>query len=264
MLVSTTPISKWEQNPKYVHEIDGIEYIVDKSGIKRFHLDGSPVKDGGNWQCVHKAGDGYRCTRYAAGGTTVCQRHGAGSFRKGRPGRALAGKDPDKYKKMPTDLKERYERALKDPSLLSMMSEIALIQSRIEHVIGQLPDEEQLALDLNALFDGIHMIKSARSVGDADGVAEGLNVVIASVGTIAAERSMWNELMTMFERISKLKTKEIEHRKLTNTYVPAEILWMVVEKLIEIVQNNVPDSTTRAKIAADLQRDLKQYEKIGI
>jgi len=147
--------SPHEQNPATLKEINGVTYVVDKRGKPRFYYDGSPYAKDAPQQCKAKSTTtGYRCTRYAAGTFSVCQRHGAGSPLQGRPGgsKPRLAKFPSGV--LPPDLQERYERALNDPDILSFLHHISIVEGRIEAVLSSLPRDGQVAIDIQNLLQG--------------------------------------------------------------------------------------------------------------
>lgn len=246
--------SKWEQLPAAIQEIEGRQVIVDKRGLPKFYLDGSPYSADGRPQCIGKNhANGYRCQRYAVLGYSVCQVHGAGSPFKGRPG----GRPPTifKYKKnMPADLASRYEEAVSDERLLSLDNEIALITTRITQLLEHLPDVDEVTANIEELIQNVAMIKEAKESHDVDKMLELITAVTNAIGTLHSDISHWDKLTDLFIKKGKLTSYEIEHRKIMKYYITAEEASAMVQSIIQVINRNVKDQVTKNIIAAELKR----------
>jgi hypothetical protein len=84
-----------------------------------------------------------QCKRHAIPGATVCRMHGAKTPR---------GPDLPQFKSgrysnfLPTRLAATYRNAAKDPELLSLHSEIALLDARMAELLGRVDTGESGAL----------------------------------------------------------------------------------------------------------------------
>lgn len=86
-------------------------------------------------RCKAKNRRGERCGRYASPGFQVCVNHGGHSL----VGEANPAFKHGRYSRLkPRGLKERFERLQQDPELMSLRSDITLVDARIEELLDQL------------------------------------------------------------------------------------------------------------------------------
>lgn len=245
--------SKHSQNPESLRVIDGITYVVSSGGKPRFNFDGSPLKEGGVPQCKSKCkGNGYRCIRFVCVAFPVCNVHGAGSPRQGRPG----GRPPTTGKftrDLPRDLQVRLLKAHNDPNLLSLTEQIALVQARTTKLLSQLPREDEMAISLQSLIKGAKMYKSGLEQRDERKEKRGLDLITISVDTVDADIQQWDSIVTIIDKQSRLMEREMKIRKEMRAVLSVDEAMAMVLLMKNVVNENVKDQTTRNRIAHELR-----------
>lgn len=133
-------------------------------------------------QCTATAkATGQRCKRLAVDGYNVCQVHGAGSPHKGRPGgRPIVHGRYSKH--LPERLAGKFQDAMRDPNLLDLRSEVALLDIRIGELVealgGDVPDHESWSAIVG-------LLESRRKLVDSEHKR-----MVAMQQTITAEKAL--------------------------------------------------------------------------
>ncbi len=163
-----------------------------------------------------------------------------GNFRHGRYSRAI-----------PARLFERFAIGASDPELLSLRNEIALVDARIEDVLGRVDCGEAGCLwrDLRAAY--VRMTK-AQAGGD---IAAGSQALVEIGGLIqrgAADDAAWDDLGRWIEKRRKLTESEAKRLVALRLVITAEEAMALIAALEAIVKKHVSDRQALRAIAADL------------
>ena len=113
---------------------------------------------------AHSRRTGEPCRQPAMHGRAVCRLHG------GKTPRGIASphwRGRGYSKDMPTRLADRYRIAMEDPGLLSVRSEVALLDARLGELAATLPDEPA-ELDSAAWHDLLALIEQRRKLVDTE------------------------------------------------------------------------------------------------
>lgn len=241
----------WEKVPCKNNAVEGKTHC-------RFHgpSDKVIVVEGGHPQCkamTATSGHTKQCRRLAISTYPVCQKHGAGSPFKGRPG----GRPPSIYrgsKKLPRDLDVRLRAALDDDDLLNLSRGVAVAQARIAMLLEKLPEEDEISLHMDNMLKGAKLLKRYETSQDADDLAKGLLLVTEASNPITAERKQWQEIMVMLQSHSRLVAKEMDRRKAIGAFLRAEEAFAMVKVMVDIVNDKVEDRPTRLAIGAEFAK----------
>lgn len=221
----------------------------------------------------HKKAGSSRCTAWSSRhnrqcgnspmlGKTKCAYHGGKSpsglaspnFKSGRHSKVL-----------PARLAANYQASLEDGELLSLRSEIALIDARTQELIGKIDIGEagKLWLDLKdslSLFDSLQ--RQASSMPDGDdrkrdllrASAETLNDIRNSIRRGAADWMIWKEIKDNLEDRRRLVESEQKRLIAMQTMVTAEQAMILVAALTASVRKYVTDNKLLGKIQNEFVR----------
>lgn len=148
-------------------------------------------------------------------GRTVCLAHG------GRTPRGVASpsfKTGKFSRSLPGHLVADYERALADPRLLSVRDDIALADTVILSLLGQLDDDDSPAKD----------------------------------------RRIWRAIGKQIDLRRRLVETEVRHMVLAREMIPAEQALALVAALVEIVKRYVPDPLDRQAMVEEIHELVSQ------
>jgi hypothetical protein len=160
---------------------------------------------------------GQRCRKSAMRGRTVCLAHGGRTprgaasphFKTGRYSRSLPG-----------HLVAAYERALADPTLLSLRDEVALTDAMIAELLGQLDDHSP----------------------------------------DTKYRRVFRQIGRLIERRRRLVETEVRHIVLAREMLTAEEALTLVESIVAIMTRYLPDPTERQRIAEEIHALISTQE----
>jgi len=250
--------SPYPQDPQFVQTIDEVDYIVNKNGKPLFYIDGSSLRIEGSQQCIHvSTRTGYRCARFAMGHSKwgYCQAHNTDHSIMGKPTMTTR-----MSKKLPPRLTESYLEAMSDPEMLSLNSEIALIDVRMGELMSLLPQSKNDSLSAaQTIASAVGMIRRGTATDNKEVLNRGINLILTDAGDqLLKERNAWSEIIELGQKRARLTAKEIERRKAIRAYVTAEQAMMLVRYLISLITKYVKDSTIRNQISADLRIYLIQ------
>ena len=168
-------------------------------------------------QCTAKSKrSGRQCRKSAMKGRTVCLAHGgrtprgvaSPNFKTGRYSRSLPG-----------HLVADYERAINDPTLLSLRDDIALNETMITTLLQQLDE---------------------------------------SPDNPAKDRRIFRQVMQQTDLKRRLVATEVRHMVLAHEMMPAEEVMALVQAMIGIMKRYVPAPKDRQAIAEEVQAWITQ------
>lgn len=246
---------------------------------ERYGNPAHPTDPDGGWAiCAAKAkrpnryGD-HVCLGRAMPNTGRCRVHG-GATPRGIAAPAYQGKGYSKD--MPTRLLDRYKAALDDPNMLSMSHEIAVVDARIGELLSQLDTGESGSIwkGLRASVDGLEQARlegsAARRAKDEvaagkaeDALAQHLNDIVVAVKRGSAEYTRWRELYDAFERRRRLVETMRKQRRDVMNFISSEQLILVLDKIGDLVQQNVSDKAALAAIATGIARIVRTESANG-
>lgn len=197
-------------------------------------------------RCKAKArSTGKQCKRHAVGGYTVCQVHGAGSPKKGRPG---GYKSTDEYsRRLPKDLRQDFERVRADSELVNLRDDMALIRLRILGLIEQLETGggEKDWKNAQLYYDNL-----VAAISTQDEVA--LAAAIRSLGTTLRNANdslhVWNEIRDLMTQQKFLAEYELKRATAQHRVITVERLFVLIDRIVEVVTSHVSSQTTLRQI----------------
>jgi hypothetical protein len=199
-------------------------------------------------QCQAKAkSTGIQCNRSAVSGKRVCTVHGGLT----PSGIASPNFKTGKYSKfLPDKLSARYEEALEDTELLTLKSEVALIDSRLTDILEniQSDDTRSLWIDLQSAWE-----RYRNAPND-----ERRNTELYNIEDLIEKGSkvyhQWNEIYVVLEQRRKLVESERKRYLEMNQVVTADRLMVLISALLGIIKEHVSDTRTLQAISTDFRR----------
>jgi hypothetical protein len=189
-----------------------------------------------------------RCKRWATPGREVCRMHGGRTLM----GLAAPRLKTGRYSKfLPTRLAAEYERAARDPELLALRHELAVVDVRINDLLGRVDTGEagRLWHHARAAWQTFkhaqaedRPLMQARAVLELDGLLE------QTVGDYAA----WHEIIQLIEQRRKLVESEVKRLVTMQQMMTKEQAMLWLGTLVAILKRHIGDRETLQKISLDL------------
>lgn len=168
-----------------------------------------------------------------------CRMHGGATPR----GAALPQTKHGRYSKdLPTRLLATYERSERDPKLLELSSEIALVDSRIGELLQGIDTGEA-----GRIWQGLQAAKEnflkARAKGDNAQAAAALSALLRQIDKGTAQWAIWSDILGTVERRRRLVESEMRRQKdLQAMYQVSEVHAMLLTILATLTERNAdPD-----------------------
>lgn len=195
---------------------------------------------------------GKPCGALAVTGSTKCHYHG---------GKSLAGPANPAYKHgrywnvMPLHLRERFERALGDPDLLSMAAEVAALDARSDQLFGRLSTGES-GMAWRKLQEAWTDYADARAEGDAERREEAYARLEDLITRGAADEAVWAELTALWRDRRRFVREERQRMIDAQVYADVGRLAQVFGAIAEALVQHVPDRQARQAVVQVMQRSL--------
>jgi hypothetical protein len=152
-----------------------------------------------------------QCRDKAMIGRTLCYHHGGASL----VGHALPQTTNGKYSKfIPTRLAAKYQAAENDPKLLSLQSELALLDARLADVLARV-DTGESASHWQALQDAYATFLEARRSGSEAAIDAAIEALDRPIKGALEDYRAWGHIYTLIEQRRKLA--ETEHKRLVTS-----------------------------------------------
>jgi hypothetical protein len=144
-------------------------------------------------------------------GRTLCYHHGGASL----VGHALPQTTNGKYSKfIPTRLAAKYAAAERDPKLLSLQSELALVDARLADVLSRV-DRGESSSHWQALQGAYRAFQEACRTGDESAMTAALEALGAPIEAAIQDYQAWAHISGLIEQRRKLA--ETEHKRLVTS-----------------------------------------------
>jgi len=199
-------------------------------------------------QCTAKSKQtGQRCKRHTAPDRTVCYFHGGKIPR----GLALPQTKDGRYSKSFTGrLLATYEVAKNDPEILSLIEEIAGVDSLSSELIAQLRD----GVSLRAAYDAFMSFKAANIRKDGPGSIRALAELERVLTDAVANEDTEARIFSAWELRRKLTESERKRRVEMHDMVSSDQAALMVRSLVSAVRDHVHDAAALSAIADALDR----------
>jgi hypothetical protein len=200
---------------------------------------------------------GQRCKRAATPGWDVCHSHGSGTPR----GIASPNLKHGRYSPyLPNRLLDRLEEGIKDPELLNMRQDIALLGARTTELLQRVDQGESGRL-WTALRDKAKDVRKARNLPGKEGAATFKAEVLELLGIIDqghADWAAWNDIVALIGKreriIASERKREVEMQQLVSVHDINDIVRGFSEAVVEYVHDPVVLAAIQARVTRLLGR----------
>lgn len=208
---------------------------------------------------AHSSRTGNPCKKEAVTGYTVCNLHGAGSPRAGRPGgRPIVTGRWSKF--LPNRLAEKYQEAAKDPELLNLRHDIGLIDARMSDVLSRVDTGEAGSMWRQAK-DYFNAIQAAVAESDPIKMRISMNQLDETLGKGLGDWAAWNEVIGLVEQRRKLVDTERKRLVDMNQMITTEKAIMMITAITNIIREKVKDKETMNAIIYGIRSVLFRPEE---
>lgn len=208
---------------------------------------------------AHSKRTGAPCQQPAMHGGTVCRMHGGRSPR----GIAAASWKHGRYSKaLPADLAKAYERARRDPDLIALRDELALVDARLAGLLQELTTDGGAAVwsDLRAVWA---RMEAAQRAQRSDEAAQHLRRVreLIQAGTDTAQT--WATVYDTLELRRRLADTERKRLETLQAVVTAERAMALIGALAASLRQHVQDRAVLAAVTADIEAVLRTTPEVA-
>lgn len=197
--------------------------------------------------CGARTSAGTPCMKPPTRGRNRCRMH-FGHIKRGSDHHAFKH---GKYSQlMPGDLAKKYDEALQDGELLSLRSEVALLDARLADLLTQLGDGR---FDVSQVRRAVNDLRNAVNKGDTDAVDARIEVLQAAVESLQDTEQVWGDILTAIE--ARRRVVESERARLVQAGQMLQIEQVIVlsHTLVEILREHIKDADVLTAVATDVQ-----------
>jgi hypothetical protein len=157
-------------------------------------------------------------------------------------------------KYLPDRLVERYEEALNDVELMRLDDEIALVDTKLQDVLEQLPAEGEGPGAWQQLRDAHQRLEQAIARDDANATHAGLVMLSEAIASGGDESSAWRMILVLIEQRRKLVDTERRRLLDEDQVISVERLMILVAAIVDIIKRNVASREERAAVSNEVRR----------
>lgn len=157
---------------------------------------------------------------------------------------------------LPTRLIETYERSLRDPDMLSLKNDIAVVDSRLAELTAMLDRGESGAhwRKLRAAMKRLHEVQTFEEKRDA---YEALAKIIEQGGEVF---QVWEDIFTAQDHRRRLAMAERKRLVDMQASVTAEQAIALVHSVVALIRKHVTDRAILSALSADVAALLRRDE----
>jgi hypothetical protein len=168
-------------------------------------------------------------------------------------GPALPQFKSGRYSKfLPAQMAAKYRDATKDPELLSLRSELALLDARTAELLGRMDTGESGAM-WEALQQAWAAFRHARNRRDVPQMHLAIDKLDRLMDRQHTDHAAWREIGEAIEQRRKLVDSEQKRLIALQQVITAESALTLMGTLVDIITTHVTDQPTLAQIVADIQ-----------
>jgi hypothetical protein len=200
-------------------------------------------------KCGAKNRRGEPCQRWALAGRTRCRLHG---------GKSLVGSACPHFRSgrysayVPERLRARYAQAEDDAELLSLRSELALLDARLVDLLSRADSGEsgQLWTDLKRAHRAFTMAKRSADVARMQTTLARVEQLIDSA---VDDHQVWGEIGELIEQRRRLAESEQKRLVTLQQMMTAEQAMAIIHRVVDIVSRHVTDRQALSAIVVDMR-----------
>lgn len=202
-------------------------------------------------QCQAKAKhSGAQCRRRAVTGMRVCQVHGGVTPKGPASPHWTSGRHS---KILPKRLLDDYLVARDDPDKLVLEDELALIDSRINDLLGRVDSGESGQL-WTALRKTVRELEAAQRARDTVGVAAAVTTLVDTIKRGHGDVAAWRDVTDLIERRRRLVDAERKRLVAAQQMIGIEEALALMGLLVEAVRKHVRDDGALRAVTAEFAR----------
>lgn len=204
-------------------------------------------------------GSGRPCGAWAVRGRRVCRKHGGSSPAPG-PGHP-AFKHGRYSTVVPREIASLYQAGLRDPNILEMTDELAILGART----GQLMDRARLGESearWNDVREAMRVVLSFQAQGDDENLQEAIGE-LSKLVFAKTDHEGWREILSVIDLRRKISSVETVRLKAAQQTVTVAQLLGFAGAVAGIVNSRISDPVARSQIADDLRRLLTREGHAG-
>ena len=208
------------------------------------------------WMCGDDVGPVSRRTGFPCRGKAMANgrcRFCGGKARRGVAHPKWKGGAYSKY--MPKGVANRYKDAITDPDLLSSRDEIALIQLRIQDLMGKMKDGGTADMWGSLRQEFVNVEASIRQ-GDPAAMNKALTALGEIIEQGAEAEQVWEEMYEAIEAKTKVGEREWRRLRDLRQFMTVQQSMDLVSYLVECVTRHVTDRDVLARITVDMDKVL--------
>jgi hypothetical protein len=202
---------------------------------------------------AHSKTTGRPCGQPAVPGMNVCHWHGgksqvgagAHSFKHGRYSRYL-----------PTRMIEQYEKSLRDPDLLSLKNDIAVVDARLAELVAML-DRGESGTHWRQLRAAMKRLNEVKTFEEKREALENLGHMIAQGGEVF---KVWEDIFTAQDHRRRLAMTERRRLADMQASVTAEQAIALVHSVVALIRKHVTDRAILSALSEDVAALLHKQE----
>lgn len=165
-----------------------------------------------------------------------------------------------KYATLPDKLLKRYEAAQEDPTLMSLRTDIALIDARLSEIVETL-DTGGCRVDIEAAQAAFSdVIKQVHAGGKLSDAVDSLAILELTLDRIATERATWDEILRLLDNRRKLVDSERRWIVEMKYNITLDQMMVIVARLTLAIKTHVEDEEKRKLIGIEIGRLLQAPE----
>ncbi len=153
-------------------------------------------------------------------------------------------------KHLPGELLARYQEALRDPDLIAIRDELALMHTRLQQLLSKVDVGETGALwkDMKDLFGEF---QRARRRGQEDAMDDVLEQVEHLIERGATDSEAWQEVYKAVETVRKLSESEQKRLVSMQQMITAERAMTLLAAVVSVIHKHVTDKKALAAISTE-------------
>jgi hypothetical protein len=191
-----------------------------------------------------------RCRAPSMRGKTVCVTHGG----KSPSGIAAGGFRTGRYSKhLPSRLLATYETAQRDPDLLALREEVALVDARLTDLLARVETGES-GFVWRELRDTYREYRKALALTDIPEMKARLEEIGTLITRGVSDEAAWIDIRATLEQRRKLVESERKRLVEMQQMLSAEQAAVMVRALVASVREHVDDPRILRAISDDLAR----------
>lgn len=203
-------------------------------------------------RCGAKTRTGAPCRQWAMQPAGRCRKHGGATLR-GMASPTWKHGRASKYGHLPPDLVQNYEATLNDPELRTMRHELALIDVRLQELVGNLGtgENDETWLALSQQWAAFRAASNGGNIKAAEAAIDRMDVMMQEGAVRAA---LWQTVAQLIR--DRRALVESENNRLLKQHVnlTTERALALLATVVHVLRQHIADPLLFRAIATDLQR----------